>query len=179
MSEPFIGEIRIWACNYAPRNWALCNGGFIPISENTALFSIIGTMYGGDGRTTMKLPNLQGRAPMAWGQAPGLSYHIQGESSGWAEIPLTEDNIPSHNHVITGVKASGTSGSPDTSLFMGLDTPSTGDNIVYLSKTDTPNTSLAEETLGTAGSSVSHENMQPYLTVNFCIALAGIYPTRN
>ncbi len=178
MSEPFIGEIRIWACDFAPRDWALCNGSLIPISENTALFSIIGDMYGGDGRTTMGLPNLQGRAPMLWGQAPGLSRHTQGETNGFTDVPLNEAQIPQHDHMITGARQTGTSGSPDTSLYMGIDRGAS-DNILYLSSSSSANANLSNETFGMAGNSEPHENMQPYLTMNYCIALTGIYPSRS
>lgn len=179
MSDPFIGEIRILACDFSPRNWALCDGSLISISENTALFSIIGTMYGGDGRTTMGLPNLQGRAPMQCGRGPGLSNHIQGEYSGYATVPLDETQIPSHDHILKGVRDSGTSGTPDSSLFMGLDRGSSGDNILYLSDSGASNVTLSESALETAGGIEPHNNMQPYLTLNYCIALEGVYPPRS
>ncbi len=179
MSEPFIGEIRMWACNYAPRGWAFCHGGTMSITDNTALFSIIGTVYGGDGRTTMGLPNLQGRAPMLWGRGPGLTNHLQGETSGKPTVPLEQSQIPSHDHILTGMKETGTSGTPDPTLYMGADRGKQGDNILYLSSDPTSNTSLAPETLATAGASQPHENRQPYSAVNFCIALIGLYPTRN
>jgi len=178
MSEPFIGEIRIWACDFAPRNWAFCDGGLLPIASNTALYSIIGTMYGGDGRTTLGLPNLQGRAPMQWGRGIGLSNHIQGETFGAANVALTAAQIPQHDHIIKGVRDTGTSGAPDASLYMGVDRGTGGENIVYLSA-GTSNANLADSTLAEAGNNEPHENMQPYLVMNYCIALAGTYPSRS
>ncbi len=179
MSEPFVGEIRVWGCNFAPRGWAFCNGGLLPIAENTTLYSVIGTIYGGDGRTSMGLPNLQGRAPMHWGTGPGLSPHNAGELSGVITVPLNETQIPNHDHIVTGVRSSGTSATPSSDLFMGVDRGNSGDNILYLSDTETPNTQLASQALSTAGGTEGHENMQPYLTMNFCIALDGLYPSRN
>ncbi len=178
MSDPFIGEIRMWACDYAPRNWALCDGSFLNIADNTLLFSIIGTLYGGDGRTTMRLPNLQGSAPMQWGQGPGLSYYRIGEAGGYNSIPLTASQLPPHDHVLRGVRDSGTSGSPDSSLYLGIDRGSDGENIFYLSN-NSANTSLSEMTLATSGNGTPHENRQPFLTMNYCIALDGVYPQRS
>lgn len=178
MSEPFIGEIRMWACNYAPRGWAFCRGGLLPINENTALYAVIGILYGGDGRNTLGLPNLQGRAPMHWGQGSGLKIRNIGEKSGLAAVSLNQEQMPSHDHILKGVKQVGSASQPNSNLMMGFDSGAT-ENIVYLVANTTANATLANSALGFAGNSQSHENRQPSLAVNFCIALVGLFPSRN
>jgi len=179
MSEPFIAEVRMWGCNYAPRSWAFCDGQELAISSNTALFSIIGTTYGGDGRTTMALPNLTDKSPMQQGRGPGLSDRRLGQKGGTEEVTLTEAQIPSHDHVVRGVSEGGSSATPTNELYMGQDLSSRSENTSYLSDEAITNTSLASEAIGVAGSSQAHENRQPFLGVNFCIALQGIYPSRS
>lgn len=175
MSEPFIAEIRIFAGNFAPRGWAFCDGQLLPISNNTALFSLIGTTYGGDGRTTTALPNLQGRAPMHPGRGPGLTARRLGERVGVETVTLTEAQIPSHTHT---VRASQALGIPNLE-------PS---NTTSIARTQIPayqtNTSgslvdMASQTLSTTGGGQAHDNVQPYLTLNFIIALQGLYPSRS
>lgn len=175
MSEPFIAEIRIFAGNFAPRSWAFCDGQLLPIAQNTALFSLIGTTYGGDGRTTTALPNLQGRAPMHPGRGPGLTARRLGEKVGVETVTLTEAQIPSHSHT---VRASSTSG--------GIDTPSNitafgraGSDRVYHTDTTSNLVDFASEALSTSGGSQAHTNVQPFLTLNFIIALQGLYPSRS
>ena len=179
MSEPFIGEIRIFGCNFAPRGWAFCQGQLLPIAQNTALFSILGTTYGGDGRTTLGLPDLQGRAPMHPGRGPGLTARRLGEKTGVDEVTLTEAELPSHKHVLYGAQTAGTEASPSNTRMMARDRPTSGDNIVYLNTASTKNTVMAAEAIGTTGGSQAHENRQPLMGMNFCIALVGLYPSRS
>jgi microcystin-dependent protein len=174
MSEPFIAEIRIFAGNFAPRSWAFCNGQLLPVSQNTALFSLIGTTYGGDGRTTTALPNLEGRAPMHAGRGPGLTDRRLGQRGGVETVTLTEAQMPNHNHTLRAVgsdPADVTTPTTNTSLAF-----SSGGNAFSL---NTPNSTMAEQMLPDAGGSQAHNNMQPYLAINFIIALQGLYPSRS
>ena len=170
MSEPFIAEIRIFAGNFAPRGWAFCNGELKPIAQNTALFSLLGTTYGGDGRTTFGLPNLQGRAPMHPGRGPGLTARRLGQQGGSETVTLTEAQMPSHNHTLRGTGSIGTEPSPQNN-FWGENTrrPYGAGNSAQLSS----------QTINNSGGSQPHNNMQPFLVLNFIIALIGLYPSRN
>ncbi len=174
MADPFIAEIRIGGFNFAPRGWAFCDGQLLPISQNTALFSLIGTIYGGNGKTTFALPNLQGRAPMAWGQGPGLSQRLIGESGGASTVTLQTSQIPAHNHneVVrpTGL-ASGQSGTPQGN-FGGR-----SNSRPY--NTSAPNTTMGATAIQPQGGGQPHNNMMPYLTMNFIIALQGVFPPRS
>ncbi len=172
MSEPFVAEIRIFAGNFAPRGWAFCNGQLLPISQNTALFSLIGTTYGGDGRTTCALPNLEGRAPMHPGRGPGLTPRSLGESGGSDTVTLTEAQMPPHTHGATAVVAPGNDATPADNY------PARGVGVNAYSDA-TPDTSMASGAVSAAGGGVPHNNMQPFLTVNFIIALVGLYPSRS
>ena len=177
MSEPFIAEIRIFAGNFAPRGWAFCNGQLVPVSQNTALFSLIGTTYGGDGRTTTALPNLQGRAPMHPGRGPGLTAKRLGERGGVETVTLTVAQMPNHNHTVEAVARSQfvTSGNSLTPAGNFLAPPQTGN--AYVNATNL--TDMASQAVATTGGSQAHNNMQPYLTINFIIALVGLYPSRS
>jgi microcystin-dependent protein len=175
MSEPFIAEIRIFAGNFAPRSWAFCDGQLLPISQNTALFSLIGTTYGGDGRNTMGLPDLQGRAPMHPGRGPGLTSRRLGEKVGVTTVTLTEAQIPSHSHTARATSGSGGVPGPSSSTSFS----SSGLDSLYHTDTQTNQVDMAMETLSTTGGSQSHDNVQPYLTLNFIIALQGLYPSRG
>ncbi len=176
MSQPFFGEVRMIPYNFCPRGWAYCDGQYLPISQNTALFAIIGTCYGGDGRTTMGLPNLQGRTPMHSGQAPGLSLHRLGNYGGTAGVQLRPNELPTHTHDTKAVLSLGDSGNP-AGNYIGIDT--TSDNF-YSQKTEPDKFApMSSNALATAGSSQPHENRQPFLTVPFCIALDGIFPPRQ
>lgn len=172
MSEPFVAEIRIFAGNFAPRGWAFCNGQLLPISQNTALFSLIGTTYGGDGRSTMALPDLQGRAPMHPGRGPGLTSRRLGERGGVETVTLTEAQLPNHNHGWRAaedpadLQAPGVNRSMTRSSVNAWTAPA---NLVP----------LADQSLPQTGGSQAHNNMQPYLTVNYIIALVGLYPSRS
>ncbi len=173
MSEPFIAEIRIFAGNFAPRSWAFCNGQLLPISQNTALFSLIGTTYGGDGRTTTALPNLQGRAPMHPGRGPGLTDRRLGERGGVEQVSLTETQLPSHAHAIRAVSSQGNTDTPEGNTYAD-----TGDTNTF--QTDTSSGLVAMgATSQNQGGGQSHNNMQPFLTLNFIIALQGLYPSRS
>ena len=170
--DPYLGEIRIFAGNFAPRGWALCNGQILSIAQNTALFSLLGTMYGGNGQTTFALPDLRGRVPLHFGQGPGLTPRTEGEVSGSATVTLTTGEMPSHNHGANGNQAPGNSPSPAGrywAMSSRRDTP-------YASSTNVP---MQPQALDITGNGQPHDNMQPYLTLNFIIALQGIYPPRS
>lgn len=176
--EPFIGEIRLFPFNFAPRDWALCDGQLLPISTNTALFSIVGTTYGGDGRNTFGLPNLQGQVVVGVGQGPGLSDWMWGERYGADEVTLISAQIPAHNHLLTGLNNPGTLPTPESNSYLAKDTRA-GGLVNYMKAGGAPNTTMAVQTLGVSGGNQSHENRQPFLALNYCIALFGIFPSRN
>ena len=176
MADPFIGEIKIFPYTFAPRFWASCDGQLLPISQNTALFSILGVTYGGDGRNTVGLPDLKGRAPMHPGRGPGLTSRYLGEEIGSDTVVLVEPNLPVHSHDVAGVRRPGTSDTPDSTLFPATDfNPSVEQYI----RTETNLESMASASLATAGGGQEHENRQPSLLMHFCIALLGTYPSRN
>ncbi|MCW9018197.1 MAG: tail fiber protein [Kangiellaceae bacterium] len=176
MADPFIGEIKIFPYTFAPRFWASCDGQLLPISQNTALFSILGVTYGGDGRTSVGLPNLQGRAPMHPGLGPGLTSRYLGEKTGSDTVVLGERNLPIHQHDVAGVRRLGTSDTPDSSLFPATDLILGVEQYI---RTETNLESMASASLATSGGTEFHENRQPSLVMHFCIALAGTYPSRN
>jgi microcystin-dependent protein len=170
--DPFVGEIMLFAGNYAPRGWALCNGQLLPINQNQALFALLGTTYGGNGVTTFALPDLRGRVPMHAGQGPGLSNRLLGEQAGAETHTLTVAEMPAHSHAASARAGNGTSASPG-GLLPARDpagTPHYGSG---------PDTTLAPEAIGVAGGSQPHENMQPYLVINYCIALQGVFPPQS
>lgn len=173
MADPFVAEIRMFGGNFAPSGWAMCNGQVLPISQNTALFSLLGTTYGGDGKATFALPNLQDRQPLQAGQGPGLSNRDLGETGGTAAVTLAINETPAHRH---GLKAalSPTSGSPSAAVSLS---PTSGGVPVY--KALTHPVPLAASTLAAAGGGQAHNNLQPYLAVNFIIALQGVFPPRG
>ncbi len=175
MSEPFIAEIRIFAGNFAPRSWAFCNGQLLPVSQNTALFSLIGTTYGGDGRTTTALPNLQGRAPMHPGRGPGLTSRRLGQSGGVETVTLSEAQMPAHSHTM---RADGSTGGPLGGGANAADPVGNylGASVKYAGGT-AASTNMPQ--LTNAGGSQAHNNLQPFLAMNFIIALQGLYPSRG
>jgi microcystin-dependent protein len=172
MADPFVAEIRIFPFNFAPRGWAFCDGQIMPISQNTALFSLLGTTYGGDGRSNFALPNLQGRAAMHPGQGLGLSPHDLGESRGVETVTLLSTEIPAHAHVLTASNETG----EDRKAVGEAMARSTGGPL-YGPATNL--VAMAAEALPIAGASQPHNNMMPYLTLNFCIALQGVFPPRG
>ena len=174
MADPFVAEIRIFPFNFPPKGWAWCDGQLMPISQNTALFSLLGTTYGGDGKTTFALPDLQGRAPMHPGQGPGLSLHDLGETGGSETVTLLESEIPAHTHVMTAVSQPGDLADPTNRSIARTDTGNpfqtvTNSNIVQ----------MAAQALAPAGGDQPHNNLQPYLTFYFNIALQGVFPPRT
>ncbi|MGH8566456.1 MAG: phage tail protein [Gammaproteobacteria bacterium] len=177
MADPFVAEIRIFPFNFAPRGWAWCDGQLLPLSQNTALFSLLGTTYGGNGKSNFALPDLQGRAPMHPGQGPGLSLHDLGETGGSETVTLLESEIPAHSHGLLAATAPGNNRNPAGNVLARA----TGGN-VYLAPAGgpaTPPVSMSDQSLAPAGGDQPHNNLQPYLTFFFCIALQGVFPPRS
>jgi microcystin-dependent protein len=174
MSNPFIAEIRIFGFGFAPRGWAFCNGQILPVSQNTALFSLLGTAYGGDGKSTFALPDLQDNAPMHPGQGPGLSLHDLGETGGYSTVMLVESEIPFHTHNLIASQGDGNDTSPKDELF------ASGIGVSAFVPNPPANkiVQLAPSALPPQGNSFPHNNMMPFLVLNFCIALVGIFPQR-
>ena len=173
-SQPYLGDIMMFGGNFAPEGWALCNGQLMSIAQNSALFSILGTTYGGDGMNTFGLPDLRGRLPISFGQGPGLSNYQQGEASGSETVTLTSATIPSHNHALNANNDKGDVASP-VNAFSAVVLDST--NALSNGYDGTVNTAM--DPTGATGGSQPHNNLQPYLCINFCIALEGIYPSRS
>jgi microcystin-dependent protein len=174
MADPFVAEIRIFPFNFAPKGWAWCDGQLLPLSQNTALFSLLGTTYGGDGKSNFALPDLQGRAPMHPGQGPGLSLHDLGETGGSETVSLLESEIPSHSHALIASEGDGLERTPGGQLF------ATGVTIsMYQEASGNPLVQLSPNAATPAGGDQPHNNMQPYLTFYFCIALQGVFPPRT
>ncbi|MDX6481052.1 MAG: hypothetical protein QOG85_1562 [Gaiellaceae bacterium] len=176
MADPFVAEIRIFPFNFAPKGWAFCDGQLLPLSQNTALFSLLGTTYGGDGKSTFALPDLQGRAPMHPRQGPGLSLHDLGETGGTETVSLLQSEIPAHSHALTASQGDGLERTPSAGGTGQL--LATG---IGISQYQTPGaqTDLNAAVVAPTGGSQPHNNMQPYLTFNFNIALQGVYPPRT
>jgi microcystin-dependent protein len=173
MADPFVAEIRIFPFNFAPKGWAFCNGQLLPLSQNTALFSLLGTIYGGDGKSTFALPDLEGSAPMHPGQGQGLSLHDLGEIGGSETVTLIQSEMPAHTHSMSAAvqdPADAKNLNPGNSSFARSQ-----NGPLYQ---DSPNTTLSFQALTVAGSSFPHNNMMPYLTFNFNIALQGVFPAR-
>jgi microcystin-dependent protein len=174
VADPFVAEIRIFPFTFPPKGWAWCNGQILPISQNTALFALLGTVYGGNGSSTFALPGLQGSAPMHPGQGPGLSLHDLGEQAGSETVTLVDDEIPSHPHALMANTGSANLQVPSAARSMAL---STGGN-AYTNQT-TNLTPLAPQALTPTGGDQPHNNMQPYLTFYFSIAMQGVFPPRG
>jgi microcystin-dependent protein len=171
MADPFVAEIRIFAFNFAPKGWAWCNGQLLPLSQNTALFSLLGTTYGGDGKTTFALPDLQGNAPMHPGQGPGLPLYDLGQTGGSETVTLLESEMPAHSHNFMGSQGDALSRTPAGQLVANM----AGVNGYA---PPGPVVQMAFQALTPAGGSLPHNNMMPYLTLYFNIALQGVFPPR-
>ena len=181
MSSPFVAEIRMFPFNFAPTGWAFCSGQILPISQNTALFSLLGTTYGGDGTSTFALPDMQGNVPLQPGQGPGLSLRDLGEMSGTEQVTLLITEIPQHTHLVNAVQGPGQTNDATNTI------PSTGGWIVgssfgvvqcYSATANQNMVNMNFTELSVTGGSLPHNNMQSYLTLNFCIALQGVFPPR-
>jgi microcystin-dependent protein len=181
MSDQYLGEIRIFPYNFAPAGWALCNGQILPISQYSALFSLLGTMYGGNGQSNFALPDLQGLAPMKFGQGANLTDRIQGESGGEAQVPLLLSEIPPHTHnvaAVTNDPGAAATDTPSAATIFGVSEikkKTTG----YVTVVTQPQILMNVQAVTAAGGSVPHNNISPYLTFNFCIALEGNFPPRG
>jgi microcystin-dependent protein len=174
MADPFVAEIRIFPFNFPPKGWAFCDGQLLPISQNTVLFSLVGTTYGGDGKSNFGLPNLQGQAPMHPGQGPGLSLHDLGETGGVETVTLLNSEMPAHSHPLGAAidPADNNLPAPDRSLGQSQK------EFAYQSSA-TNLVNLAAAAISPVGGGLPHNNLMPYLTLNFCIAMQGIFPPRG
>lgn len=172
MSDPYLGEIRMFGGNFAPVGWAMCQGQLLPISENDALYSLLGTTYGGDGVSTFGVPDLRGRAPLHQGTRPGQQTYVLGQLDGAENVTLGPNHLPSHTHSVTGTTETGNSPNVNNMVY-GQSTQ------IKVYTQGTASRYFAPVTVSTVGGGQPHDNMQPYLVVNFIIALAGIYPSQN
>lgn len=173
MSEPFLGQIMTAGFNFAPRGWAFCNGQILSIQQNTALFSLLGTTYGGNGVSTFALPNLQSRVPVHVGQGPGLTARVLGELGGEEKHTLLVPEMPMHNHLANAAQ------SANQSLPTGFIWGGDGTGTLATFSNGAPDSTLSPQAIGISGGSQPHNNLQPYLAFNFCIALSGVFPSRN
>ncbi len=173
MSEPFVGEIRMFAGNFAPRGWAFCDGQLLAVSQNDALFSLLGTIYGGDGRTTFGLPDLRGRIPIHAGHGPGLSERRLGAKGGAEQVTLTVNQMPSHGHPLMASSNGGFLPNPSSDAVLAAS------NVIELYSGDPQDVNLNTAAVTSIGGSRSHTNLMPFLCVNFIMALVGIYPSRT
>lgn len=171
MGTPFIGEIRMFGGNFAPRGFAFCSGQLLAISQNDTLFALIGTTYGGDGQTTFALPDLRGRIPVHAGQGPGLASYVLGQSSGSETVTLTAQQLPAHTHAAQAQSAAGTQAGPGGGVWAA-----SGQNQF---SSNAPNAGMSTAAIGPVGGSQPHDNMAPFQVVSFIIALEGIFPSRN
>lgn len=181
--DPFVGEIRLWALNFAPQGWAFCQGQLMPIAQNTALFSLLGTQFGGDGRVTFGLPNLQGMATVGLGQGTGLSPYAMGEQTGSTTVTVLLSEMPSHPHTVPAGSAGVLNTPPSATSFLAPPpgSRSSPGKAIYATATQYasgPLTMNAQQA-GPAGGSQPHNNMAPYLVLNYCIALTGVFPQRQ
>ncbi|MDB5707278.1 MAG: Tail Collar domain protein [Sphingomonas bacterium] len=183
MSNPFIGEVRMFAGNFNPRGWAFCQGQLLPIAQNDTLYALIGTTFGGDGQVTFGLPDMQGRIPVGQGQGPSLSSYTLGQESGAETVTLTTATMPTHNHVMFASTTKGDQPAPVTTSIPAQ--PDAGNNVstatFYVLPTPNPLTpsQMAATTIGAQGGNQPHDNIMPSLVLNYIIALEGVFPSRN
>ena len=179
--EPFIGQIMMVGFNFEPRGWAFCDGRLLAISQYTALFSLLGTMYGGDGRTTFALPDLRGRSAVGMGHAPGLSTIPIGQKGGTEQVTLTAANLPSHNHVLNVSNAAGTTSNPQGGVPANsqFQADRSSPVVQVSSYGSTPNATMSPQAIGNSGGNIPFNNRNPFLGVNYIIALQGIFPSRS
>lgn len=171
--EPFLGMIALFGFDFAPKGWAFCDGRLLSIAQNNALFALIGTTYGGDGVTTFALPDLRGRVPLGFGQGPGLTNRVMGEVAGEEHVTLLSTEMPMHTHLMMAYNDAGNVSSPQGALLAS----SGGTDPEY--RTSGALTAMAPQAIGTSGGNQPHDNMPPYLGMNYCIALQGIFPSRG
>lgn len=176
MSEPFLAEVRIVGFNFAPRGWAFCDGQILPINQNQSLYSLLGTTYGGDGRTSFALPDLRGRTPIHVGSSNGGALHTEGQKSGEETHTLSAAEMPQHDHILNATNDAANQPSPQNHLPAQV---AAGVDFVYSSASDNLDVSLNSASIANVGGGQAHNNMQPYLALNFCIALRGLFPSRN
>jgi len=174
MTQPYLGEIRMLSFNFAPKGFAMCNGQTLSIQQNAALFSILGTTFGGNGVQTFALPNMQSRVPIHFGQALGGHSYILGKQAGEENHALLSNEIPPHSHFARASNDGSDSNTPATTILA----QSKSFNL-YTTATSSGTTTIAPTTIGAAGQNIPHNNLQPYLVINFCIALVGVFPSRN
>jgi microcystin-dependent protein len=177
MSDPFVGQIQSFGFIFAPRGWALCDGQLMAISQNPTLFSLLGTTYGGNGTSTFGLPDLRSRVPMHVGTSPAGNTYVQGEIGGEENVSILSSNLPSHNHGFTGTTATATSADPLAGSALASIASTRTADFYYAS--DATTQSLNSNSISTVGGNQPHTNIQPYLTINWCIALQGVYPSRG
>lgn len=178
MVDPYVGEIEIYAFNFAPYRWATCSGQTVPIQQNTPLFALLGTSYGGNGTTTFQLPNFVNRAGCNQGQGSGLTQRVLGETFGENAVTLTMQEMAQHNHTVTAYTQRGTAnkvGAPSTGYLLGTPSGSTA----IMPNNPAPNANMQPLTIGVNGGNMPHQNCQPFLAMNYCIALQGIFPSFN
>jgi microcystin-dependent protein len=174
MTNPFVAEIRIFAGDFAPTGWATCDGQLLPISQNTALFSLLGTFYGGDGKSTFALPNMAGSAPMAQGQGNGLSERFLGETGGETSVNLLQAEMPQHNHFVAISTESGAQGTLTDAVVLGK----SGGGTLYQNNVSQNLVQMNPQALSITGSTLPHNNLPPYLAMTFIIAMQGVFPQR-
>jgi microcystin-dependent protein len=175
MSDPFVAEIRVVGFNFAPKGWAQCDGQLLPISQNTALFSLLGTFYGGDGKSTFALPNIQGQVVLGPGQGQGLSDYFLGQQSGSESVTLLQSEMPQHAHGMQGTIDDGQFQAPAADRALAVSNP----GFAYQTNTTQNLVQMSPEALGVSGGSLPHDNLQPLLVLNFVIAMQGVFPPRT
>ena len=179
MQQPYLGDVRMFGGNFAPRLWAYCDGRLLSIAQNTALYSLLGTTSGGDGVSTFALPDVRGRVPVGQGQGPGLSNYAMGEMAGTEQVTLLLSNLPPHNHSLNATQENATTSTVGATTLLGTVTTDKGVPHLYLPLSGNAATPLSSAAVGMSGNTQPHNNMMPTLTLNFVLALQGIYPSRN